>query len=310
MRFGVQLLPQQVSWADWRDAWLRVDELGFDTNWSYDHVHAPRGDPYQPCFEGWIGMAALAALSRHCWTGIAVSAVAYRNPALLVKMATTFDHVTGGRSIFGLGAGWHQNEHEAYGWGPFPSAGERVGRLDEALQIAHAMWNDGAEPADFQGRYYQLQGAVCRPAPLQSPHPPILVAGSGPRLLGLVARYADWWDSWAPIEQAIERRALLAEHCARAGRDLAAITWSISADYLYEPSQIRLQERVAAQAAIAGREPRYTRGRMVAGDLDAIAQQVQAMADAGVDHLLLHVPSPYDMAAVELFAREVMPSFR
>jgi alkanesulfonate monooxygenase SsuD/methylene tetrahydromethanopterin reductase-like flavin-dependent oxidoreductase (luciferase family) len=309
MRFGVQLLPQQVSWTDWRDAWLRVDELGFDTNWSYDHVHAPRGDPYAPCFEGWVGMAALAALSRNCWIGIAVSGVRYRNPALLVKMATTLDHVTSGKSILGLGAGWHQNEHEAYGWG-FPSAGERVGRLAEALQIAHALWNDGAQPVDFQGRYYQLQGAVCRPAPLGKPHPPILVAGGGPRLLGLVARYADWWDTWAPIEQALERRGLLAAACAQAGRDLSAITWSVSADYLLEPSASRLEERVAEQAASAGRDPRLVRSRMVAGSLDAVGQQVGALAEAGVDHLLLHVPSPYDLTALELFARDIMPSFR
>jgi alkanesulfonate monooxygenase SsuD/methylene tetrahydromethanopterin reductase-like flavin-dependent oxidoreductase (luciferase family) len=172
------------------------------------------------------------------------------------------------------------------------------------------LWNEGAEPVDFQGRYYRLEGAICRPAPLQSPHPPILVAGSGSRLLGLVARYADWWDSWAPIEQALERRALLTAACGRIGRAVSSITWSISADYLYEPSPTRLHERVAEQAAIAGRDPGFTRSRMIAGDLDAISRQVQALAEAGVDHVLLHVPSPYDMAAVELFAREVMPSFR
>src|SRR5919204_4537341 len=105
MKFGVQLLPQEVSWSQWRAGWLLVDELGFDSNWSYDHVHAPRGAPEQDCFEGWVGMAALAALTRRAWVGMLVSAVVFRNPGLLVKMATTLDHIAAGRSILGIGAG-------------------------------------------------------------------------------------------------------------------------------------------------------------------------------------------------------------
>ena len=106
MKFGVQLLPQDVTWNQWRDGWLRVDELGFDSNWSFDHVHAPRGKPSSDSFEGWVGMGALAALTRNAWTGMLVSPVTFRNPALMTKMATTLDHITGGKSIFGLGAGW------------------------------------------------------------------------------------------------------------------------------------------------------------------------------------------------------------
>jgi len=138
IRFGVQFLPQEVSWDQWRDAWVRADQLGFDSLWSYDHVHAPRGAPPRPCFEGWMGMAALAALTRQAEVGMLVSAVMFRNPALLVKMATTVDHVTGGKSILGLGAGWHVNEHQAYGWG-FPRAGERVSRPPAAPHGAPAL---------------------------------------------------------------------------------------------------------------------------------------------------------------------------
>src|SRR5204862_5383911 len=97
MKIGVQLLPQGVTWNQWRDGWLRIDELGFDSNWSFDHVHAPRGAPDSDSFEGWVGMAALAALTRNAWTGMLVSPITFRNPALLVKMATTLDHVSGGK---------------------------------------------------------------------------------------------------------------------------------------------------------------------------------------------------------------------
>ena len=179
LQFGVQLLPQQVTWNQWRDGWLRIDALGFDSNWSFDHVHAPRGNPDSDSFEGWVGMGALAALTPRAWTGMLVSPVTFRNPALMVKMATTLDHITGGKSIFGLGAGWHVNEHQAYGFG-FPSAGERVSRLAEALEITHRMWNPAAQPASFDGKFYQLDHAFNNPAPVQTPHPPILVAGSGP----------------------------------------------------------------------------------------------------------------------------------
>jgi alkanesulfonate monooxygenase SsuD/methylene tetrahydromethanopterin reductase-like flavin-dependent oxidoreductase (luciferase family) len=304
---GVQLLPQEVTWPEWRDAWLRVDELGFETNWSYDHVHAPRGHPSAPCFEGWMGMAALGALAHRARVGMAVSGVRYRNPALLVKMATTLDHVTGGRTIFGLGAGWHQNEHEAYGWG-FPGAGERVGRLEEALRITHLLWDsaDGG-PVDFEGRYYRLKGAYCRPRPLQTPHPPIMVAGGGPRLLRLVARYADWWDTWAPIDEARARRAQLAQACAEIGRDVRDITWSVSADFLYDRSPSRLAERVEAAIRVANRDPAFVRGRMLLGDSAALRDQVAQLAEAGVDHLLLHVPPPYDLEGLERFAHDVMP---
>src|SRR5258708_12499251 len=120
MKIGVQLLPQGVTWNQWRDGWLRIDELGFDSNWSFDHVHAPRGAVDSDTFEGWVGMGALAALTRNAWTGMLVSPITFRNPGLLVKMATTLDHITGGKSILGLGAGWHVNEHE-----PTASAGRR-----------------------------------------------------------------------------------------------------------------------------------------------------------------------------------------
>src|SRR3981189_3060134 len=158
MKIGVQLLPQAVTWNGWRDGWLRIDELGFDSNWSFDHVHAPRGAVDSDSFEGWVGMGRRAA--------VLVSPITFRNPALLVKMATTLDHITGGKSIFGLGAGWHVNEHEAYGFG-WPSPGERVTRLAESLEITQRMWNRREQPASFDGRFYQLDRAINNPGPLQ-----------------------------------------------------------------------------------------------------------------------------------------------
>jgi alkanesulfonate monooxygenase SsuD/methylene tetrahydromethanopterin reductase-like flavin-dependent oxidoreductase (luciferase family) len=310
MKFGVQLLPQDVTWNQWRDGWLRVDELGFDSNWSFDHVHAPRGNPESDSFEGWVGMAALAALSRDCWTGMLVSPVTFRNPALMVKMATTLDHVTGGKSVFGLGAGWHVNEHQAYGFG-WPSPGERVSRLAEALEITHRMWNRQEQPASFAGRFYQLDRANNNPAPLQSPHPPILVAGSGPRIVGLVARYADIYDSWPPLDALQQRFDLLAEACTRIGRPYEAITRSLSVDYLWSPDPAQRESQIAQAVSVTpGRDPAMLRARILSGGPDELIAQIRTYMSSGVQQLILHIPSPYDLAGLEKFATEVLPAFR
>lgn len=310
MKFGVQLLPQEVAWSEWRDGWLLIDELGFDSNWSYDHVHAPRGAPEADCFEGWVGMAALAALTRRAWTGMLVSPVTFRNPGLLVKMATTLDHVCAGKSIFGLGAGWHVNEHQAYGFG-FPPAGERVSRLAEALEITHRLWDAEGGPASFEGRYYRLDRAICNPPPVQRPRPPILVAGGGPRIVRLVARYADMYDCWPPLEAIRERYAALAETCAGIGRPFEEITRSVSMDFVWAPSAAQRQAALDQVARSAGsRDPAQLQARLLVGGPDEMARQIEALQAAGVQQLILHVPSPYDLEGVRHFAQEVMPAFQ
>jgi alkanesulfonate monooxygenase SsuD/methylene tetrahydromethanopterin reductase-like flavin-dependent oxidoreductase (luciferase family) len=310
LKFGIQPLPQEVSWEEWRDAWLRMEELGFDSLWSYDHVHAPRGAPESACFEGWMGMAALGALTKRAEVGMLVSGVMYRNPALLVKMATTFDHIVGGRSILGIGAGWHVNEHEAYGWG-FPPAGERVSRLEEALQLTRALLAAPAGQAvSYEGKYYRLAGAFNNPPPLAQPHPPILVAAGGPRMVRLAARYADIHDSWAPVEAVRQRYEVLRQECERIGRPFEAITRSVSMDFMYDPSPDRLSERIESIIQRHRRDPQQLRDRLLAGGTQDMIGRLRPLAEAGVQQIILHVPSPYDLEGVEAFAREVMPAFR
>lgn len=310
IEFGVQFLPQDVSWEEWRDAWVQADGLGFDSLWSYDHVHAPRGAADRPCFEGWVGMAGLAALTRQARVGMLVSAVLFRNPALLVKMATTVDHITGGKSILGLGAGWQVSEHEAYGWG-FPTPGERVSRLAESLQVTRAMWNGPpGEAASFEGTYYRLEGAYNNPPPLQKPHPPIMVAGGGPRIVRLVAHYADMWDCWPPLSDAAGRYEILRQECEAIGRPADQIVRSLSVDYLYEPDPRRLKERLEDMVRRQDRDPAVVRGRLLAGGSQEIIDQIGGYVDGGIRQLILHVGSPYDLEGVERFAHDVMPAFR
>ena len=309
LKFGAQPLPQEVSWEEWRAAWLRMEELGFDSLWSYDHVHAPRGTPESPCFEGWMGMAALGALTKRADVGMLVSGVLYRNPALLVKMATTFDHIVGGRSILGIGAGWHANEHEAYGWG-FPSAGERVSKLEEALQLTRALFAAAGRPISYEGKYYRLDGACNNPPPLAKPHPPILVAGGGPRMVRLAARYADVHDSWAPLDAVRQRYDILRQECDRIGRPFETITRSLSMDFIYDSNPDRLSERIEEIIQRHNRDPQQLRDRLLAGGSKEMIERLRPFAEAGVQQVILHVPSPYDLEGVEAFAREVMPAFR
>jgi alkanesulfonate monooxygenase SsuD/methylene tetrahydromethanopterin reductase-like flavin-dependent oxidoreductase (luciferase family) len=311
VEFGVQYLPQDVSWPTWRDAWVEADQMGFDSLWSYDHVLAPRGAPEAPCFEGWVGMAALASLTRRAKVGMLVSAVLFRNPALVVKMATTLDHVTEGRSILGLGAGWHVAEHTAFGWG-FPPAGERVSRLGEALQIAHAIWGvEPGQPASFSGRYYQVDNLHNSPGPVQRPRPPILVAGSGPRMVALAARYADQYDCWPTLDDVQARHARLEQVCAEIGRDPKTIVRSISVDFLHEPDAARREALVGEHLrAQPNRAPEVVRGRLMAGSTAEMVDWLGPYVEAGIRQVILHVVPPYDQAGLERFAANVMPHYR
>jgi alkanesulfonate monooxygenase SsuD/methylene tetrahydromethanopterin reductase-like flavin-dependent oxidoreductase (luciferase family) len=226
----------------------------------------------------------------------------------MVKMATTLDHIAGGKSIFGLGAGWHVNEHEAYGFG-WPSAGERVTRLAESLEITHRMWNRHEQPASFAGQFYQLDRAHNNPAPLQTPHPPILVAGSGPRIVGLVAKYADIYDSWPPLDAVQQRFELLAEACQRVGRPHESITRSLSVDYLWAPDPTKREAQIAEAVGVTpGRDPAILRARILSGGSAGLIEQIHGYAAVGLQQLILHVPSPYAMEGLEHFAGEVLPA--
>jgi alkanesulfonate monooxygenase SsuD/methylene tetrahydromethanopterin reductase-like flavin-dependent oxidoreductase (luciferase family) len=238
-----------------------------------------------------------------------VSPITFRNPGLMVKMATTLDHVTNGKSIFGLGAGWHVNEHQAYGFG-FPPAGERVSRLEEALKITHALW-DSAQPASFEGTYYQLDQAYNNPAPVQQPHPPIMVAGGGPRIVGLVARYADMYDCWPPLASVRERYQRLEDACGKIGRPYDQITRSLSVDLVWVANPADRESRVAAAiGAPSNRDPEALKARLLVGGAQEMIDQVGAYAEAGVQQVILHVPSPYDLKGLEHVATDVLPAFR
>lgn len=218
---------QTEPFARVADRWRQIEGLGFDSAWIFDHfMGANHSAPDHTYLEAWTSLAALAMVTSRVRIGILVNGNTYRLPALLAKEAVTVDHISNGRVIIGLGAGWHEPEHRAYGFA-FPPPGERVARFAEAMQVIKSLTTQ--ERTTFQGRYYQLDDAPFEPRPIRPEGIPIVVGTSGERMLKIVARYADIWNMVGNPEQIKERGKLMLEACAAVGRDPSELRWSAAA---------------------------------------------------------------------------------
>lgn len=221
LRFGLFVGQGDRTWEEILEGVRLADELGYDYAWVFDHF-------IWDTMEAWTLLGGLAASTSRVRLGTMVSGNTYRHPSMLMKQAVTVDRISNGRLVLGVGAGWREDEHVMYGW-EFPSARERVDRLDEALQIMHALMT--RERTTFSGRHYRLENAEFRPPPVQRPRIPVLLGGSGPRMLGLAARYADIWDAnRATPEEAEALARRLDGLCREEGRDPGEIRRSIIAD--------------------------------------------------------------------------------
>jgi len=278
-RFGVQTPQVLIEWSELLRIWQYLDDSLFESAWTMDHLVPGRtqGESNGPCLEGWTLLAALAQATKRLRLGCMVTGVTYRHPAVLAKIATTVDIISKGRLEFGLGAAWHDFEHEAYGI-PFYTMKERQDRLEEALQVIKLLWTASA-PVTFHGKHYQLQDAPFLPPPVQKPHPPIMVGGSGPkRTLRTAARYADAVNLWGPLEMVQQSLNTLHAHCRHVGRNPAEI-------------------RVTVFLPMAG----------ATSDNKAI---IRRLLDAGFDDFIATPLAKPDFDALRRFAEEVVPAFR
>src|SRR5262245_31604088 len=222
LRFGIctdQNLPFDVL----VDRWRYFEALGFDSVWDCDHFNQP-SCPDGPYFEGWTLLAALAAQTERIRVGVLVSSNTFRHPALLAKEAITLDHISNGRLDVGLGAGWYVPEHQFFGL-DFPAPAELVGRFREAVEVVDRLLRD--EITTYPGQYYRLSEAPMRPRPVQSPRPPLTLGAHGPRMLRIVAEYADSWNSFGTSAQMRERGETLDSHCRAIGRDPNSLRHSL-----------------------------------------------------------------------------------
>ena len=280
LRFGLQTYPQNATYTDILHAWQDADELGLDSAFVFDHLMPIQSDPAGPCFEGWTLLAALAAQTRRVQPGVLVTGNTYRWPAVLAKMAATVDHVSGGRLILGMGAGWFELEHKAYGI-PFHTAGQRARRLVEAVEVVKRLFTQ--ERTSYAGKYYQVEEAPFEPKAVRKPHPPLLIGGMGPKVVQpLAARHADIWHFFAPEDVEETRRIIgrFDDLCRAAKRDPSAVEKSVS---------LRAPDIADTKAARA---------------------RIRALAEAGVGHFILSLSAPYDRALLRRFAREVVPQVR
>jgi F420-dependent oxidoreductase-like protein len=258
-----------------------ADDAGFFSVWVMDHYFqiAGVGPPENDMLECYSTLGYLAAVTRRVKLGPLAVGVIYRHPGVLVKTATALDVLCGGRSYFAIGAGWFEAEAKGLGV-PFPPIALRFERLEETLQIAKQMWSD--EDARYDGKHYHLERTLCRPQPLQRPHPPILIAGGGEKkTLRLVAQYGDACNLYGPPAVIGAKLAILRGHCDRIGRDYGAI----------EKTTIGTVEVGA--------------GKLSAADVIA---ECKALAAAGVQHAIFNMPNVHEIAPLEVFGREIIPA--
>ncbi|BCO98099.1 MULTISPECIES: LLM class F420-dependent oxidoreductase [Mycobacterium] len=327
MRFGL-FIPQgwrmdlvgiepDKHWAVMRDLADHADRGRWDSLWVYDHFHTVPVPTGEATHEAWSLMSAYAATTSRIKLGQMCTAMSYRNPVYLAKVAATADIISGGRIQMGIGGGWYEHEWRAYGYG-FPSAGVRLGRLDEGVQIMRDAWRDGK--VSFDGKHYQVDGAIVAPKPLQDNGIPLWIAGGGEKVtLRIAARYAQY-TNFTPEPAAFAHKSqVLAGHCREVGTDFDAIVRSVNVNAVVGPSEADVKDRLqrvrgrmadyvgeaAADAMIAG-----TSGPDSAtGTPEQVVERLTKLRDLGCDYAICYFPeAAYDRSGIELFEGEVIPA--
>jgi alkanesulfonate monooxygenase SsuD/methylene tetrahydromethanopterin reductase-like flavin-dependent oxidoreductase (luciferase family) len=305
LRFGIALWPQQTGWQPFLDAAQLVDRLGYDTLWTWDHLYSDTGPADQPIFEAWTTLGAWATATRRARLGLMTGANTFRNPGLVAKSAITLDHASGGRAILGMGGGWFQLEHEAYGIPFGDSAGERLDWLDESVGIMRRLL-DG-ETVTHDGPQYHANDLTLHPGPVQ-PRLPILIGGLGEqKTLRTVAKYADMWNAIRrPVDELRRKIEVLQAHGEAVGRDTETIerTLYLAVSIRDDPDEAR---RVYASAmAVNGADISQVE-RAWCGPPAMIAERMRPYLDIGFRHLIVALPAPFDHETMERLTGEVKP---
>jgi F420-dependent oxidoreductase-like protein len=274
LTFGLKTEPPRATYAELLKIWQETDEIALISDvWAFDHFVPLRAEPSNPCLEGWTTLTALAVQTRRVRVGLMVASNTYRHPAVLAKMAAALDVITGGRLEFGIGAGWHELEHRMYGI-PFGTTADRIRAMGEACEVVKGLWTN--ELTSLSGRYYRLTDARCEPKPIQKPHPPITIGGTGERLtLRMVARHADRWNfNGKSVAEFVRLNGVLDEHCRAVGRDPAVIVRSV---------QLHLTH-----------------------DFPSAVEQLSGYIAAGATHIVLNLPIPLVAGGATRVTRQII----
>jgi F420-dependent oxidoreductase-like protein len=328
MRFGL-FIPQgwrlDLAGIETADQWAAMRELAqyadagdsWESIWVFDHFHTVPEPTDEATHEAWTLMSAFAASTSRVRMGQMCTCVSYRNPAYLAKVAATVDVISGGRVEMGIGAGWYEHEWRAYGYG-FPRPGERLARLDEGVQIMKQAWTNGV--ATLDGQHYQVDGAICRPLPVQRPHIPLWIAGGGEKVtLRIVAQHADYANVDGTPDVFRHKSEVLRQHCVDVGRDFESITRTADYNVVIGRDEKELEDR---KAWLRDHYTRHapTKGERYAKQLadgpavgtpEQIVESLQDLAKDGLAYGIFNfADAAYDRSSIELFEREVIPALR
>ncbi|HEV2635106.1 MAG TPA: LLM class F420-dependent oxidoreductase [Actinocrinis sp.] len=293
-----------------------AEEGPFESLWVFDHFHTVPEPTAEATHEAWTLMAALGAATSTIRLGQMCTCMGYRNPAYLAKVAATVDIVSGGRTEMGIGAGWYEHEWRAYGYG-FPSAGERLGMLDEGVQIMRQLWSTGV--ATLDGKHYQVDGAICQPLPLQEGGIPLWIAGGGEKkTLRIAAKYAQYTNFDGSVDGFQHKSALLAEHCREVGTEYDSIVRSANYNVVIGETEKDVQDRLdwyqahyaplISAGALERNYEQISKGPLV-GTPEQIAERLNEMGGLGMSYAILNFAEvAYDRSGVELFVRDVVPA--
>lgn len=327
MRFGL-FVPQgwrldlvgiapQDQWDAMRSVAALAEAGPWESVWVYDHFHTVPVPTQEATHEAWTLMAALAASTQRVRLGQMCTCMGYRHPMYLAKVAATVDIVSGGRAEMGIGAGWYEHEWTAYGYG-FPSAGDRIAMLAEGVEIMRRAWADGV--ATFAGEHYQVDGAICRPQPLQAGGVPLWIAGGGERkTLRIAAEHAAYTNFDGTLEGFRHKSQVLAAHCTDLGRDFDEIVRSANYNVVIGRDEAEVEERLSTLRAryepylapeqLAAAEQQFRTGPLV-GTPEQIVERLTALQDAGMTYAITYfTDAAYDTSSIELFQTQVVPHF-
>jgi F420-dependent oxidoreductase-like protein len=327
MRFGLFIpqgwrldlvgIPAKEQWPVMRDLAAYADGSSWDSLWVYDHFHTVPVPTAEATHEAWSLMSAYAATTSRIKLGQMCTAMSYRNPVYLAKVAATADIISGGRVQMGIGGGWYEHEWRAYGYG-FPSAGVRLGRLDEGVQIMRDAWRAGK--VSFEGKHYQVTGAIVEPKPLQDNGIPLWIAGGGEKVtLRIAAKYAQYTNFTSTPEGFAHKSGVLADHCRQVDTDYDAIVRSANFTAVLGESDAEVTERVARvrdrqvakadEAAVDAMLSTVTAAESASGTPEQVVEKLTKMRDLGCEYAILYFPeAAYDRSGIELFEREVIPA--
>jgi alkanesulfonate monooxygenase SsuD/methylene tetrahydromethanopterin reductase-like flavin-dependent oxidoreductase (luciferase family) len=308
LKLGVLLWNQATDWPSYLDAARRIDRLGYAHLWAWDHLYAIFGDPYQPIFEGWASLNASAIATDQTRLGLLVGANTFRNPGLVAKLASTLDHISGGRAILGLGGAWMEEEHTAHGIDFGTGFGQRLDWMDESVAACRDLL-DGKSVTSAPGGHYQFDDLRHAPVPVQA-HLPIMIGGGGEKkTLRTVAKYADMWNGMGELDVVTHKVAVLRQHCEDVGRDPAEIEFTLGVKVT-----IRDSEAEAVRVMEAALEHNRTPLSDIEGDStfwngtpEQLAERLAPYVELGFGTVITEQPAPYDTETLERFIGQVKP---